>query len=167
MPRPTERREEGMNPIHLDRVSLLVDVPAALSVRELELQLQRAECTLSLEGPAPDESVATWLAEGARAARSPWDDPADHLLAGYVAKNVVTGDELVVRAAPRRSVGPDLSALVIGMRERFFVLTKATLRVFPKGARSVRVPFQSPPDPPVDEAERSILARIADELARS
>ena len=156
-----------MNPIHLDRASLLVDVPAAVSVRELEIELERVECTLSLEGTAPGESIATWLAEGARGARSPWDDPADHLLAGYVAKNVVTGEELVVRAAPRRSVGPDLSALVLGMRERFFVLTQATLRVFPKGARAVRVPFQAPPDPPVDEGERSILTRIADELART
>ena len=150
----------------LDRASLLVTVPGAVTLQELEAELALENCTLSLGSPSPDQTVAEWLGEGAPGARSPWDDPADHLLAGYVAKNVVTGDLLVVRAAPRRSVGPDLSALVLGMRERFFVVTSATLRVFPHGVAHVEVPFASPDDAPVGDGERALLDRIADELAK-
>lgn len=152
--------------MQVDRESLLVEAKGTLTVAELESELERVDCTLALEGPVPSETIASWLADGARAARSPWEDPADHLLAGFVAKNLVTGDELVVRAAPRKSVGPDLSALVLGMRERFFVVVQATLRIFPRGARPVRVPFSAPNDPPVGDDERAILARIADELSK-
>lgn len=150
--------------ITLDTTSLLVVVSADVTVAELEASLVRAHYTLCLTGAPPDETVGAWLASGARGARSPWDDPADHLVAGFQAKHRGTGEDLDVRAAPRKSVGPDLLALVLGMRERYFVLTQASLRIFPDGARPVVAPFAAPADGPVSAEETALMGRIADEL---
>jgi len=156
--------------VTIDRVSLLVDTAADVTLDELEATLSRAGCTLHLDGTggaAGGTKVGAWLGAGARGARTPYADPADHLLAGFTATNVANGEALVVRAAPRKSVGPDLAALVVGMHERFFVLTRATLRVFLRAEPMVTVPFVAPADPPPSEAEEALLARLGEELART
>ena len=153
--------------LSLDEDSLLVDVSADVTLAALERELSHAGYTLCLEMAAPDESVASWLAAGARGARSPWDDPADHLVAGLSARNVKTGEALEVRSAPRKSVGPDLLALVVGMRERFFTVSRATLRVFRKDGRAVHVPFTAPSCPEVTAEELALLDRLATELGRA
>ncbi len=150
--------------ISLDAKSLLVEVSADVTVAELEASLLRADYTLCLSGAPPDGTVGAWLAAGARGARCPWDDPADHLVAGFQAKHRGTGEDLDVRAAPRKSVGPDLLALVVGMRERYFVLTRVWLRIFPRDARPVVAPFTAPADGPVSPEESALMARIAAEL---
>lgn len=150
--------------ITLDTKSLLVEVSADVTVAELEASLVDAHYTLCLSGEPPEGSVGAWLAAGARGAPCPWDDPADHLVAGFQAKHRGTGEDLDVRAAPRKSVGPDLLALVVGMRERYFVLTRVWLRIFPRDARPVVTPFQAPADGPVSPEESALMARIATEL---
>lgn len=156
-----------MSRVVLDQESLLVDVAGEVPLDELEAALAGAGCTLALDAAPDRTTVAAWLAGGARGARSPWHDPADHLLAGFEAESVATREALVVRAAPRKSVGPDLSALVLGMEGRFFAVTRATLRVFTKGEREVVVPFSAPPDAPPSDGERTLLDRLEAELART
>lgn len=150
--------------ITLDTKSLLVEVSADVTVAALEASLVHADYTLCLSGDPPEGTVGAWLAGGARGARCPWDDPADHLVAGFRAKHRGTGEDLDVRAAPRKSVGPDLLALVVGMRERYFVLTSVSLRIFPRDARPVVAPFVPPADGPVSAEESALMARIATEL---
>jgi alkyldihydroxyacetonephosphate synthase len=151
--------------IALDRVSLLADVAADVTVSDLEAHLAREGLTLGL-GALPDVSLGAFLARGAAEAAPPWDDPADHLVAGFTARNVGTGEHLVVRAAPRRSTGPDLFALVAGMNERYFVLERATVRVHLADAPRVALPFASAKPPPACDVELALLARLGDELSK-
>ncbi len=154
-----------MSPFEIDPVSLLVDAHGGVPLGALEAGLSVSGFTLGLEGADMDATVARWLAEGARGAPSPWDDPVDHLVAGFVARSR-SGKELVVRPAPRRSVGPDLAALVVGQRERFFTVIRATLRIAPIAHSRPRLPFVEPPQPPVSAEEEALLARIALELSK-
>ncbi len=154
-----------MNGLVVDRQSLLVEVAAELALAEVEAALLREDYTLCLDG-APSATVGAWLAGGAHGARSPWEDPADHLVAGFRATQTGSGELLDVRAAPRKSVGPDLLALVVGMNERFFVLTHVTLRIFPRGVPAVRAPFAAPVEAPPSRDEDALLDRIAAELHR-
>ena len=93
---------------------------------------------------------------------------------------LANGDPLEVRPAPRRAVGPDLAALVVGARGRFATVTGAWLRVHVRGpgegrdgggggdgGRAVRGrtdPFLHGGDPPVTADEEALLAAIAREL---
>ena len=103
-------------------------------------------------------------ADGARGARDAWRDPADHLVAGFVAR-LADGSELIVRPAPRRSVGPDLFALALGMRGRFMTIVRAWLRVHDLGAAEAETAaFVSPRDPSMTEGEARFVERIASAL---
>lgn len=154
-----------MNRIVVDRVSLLADVAADVSVSALEAHLAAEGLTLGLRALS-DVSLGVFVARGAGEAASPWDDPADHLVAGFTATHVVTGERLVVRAAPRRSTGPDLFALVAGMNERYFVLDRATVRVHLASAPRVVLPFASASAPPPGDVELALLERLGAELAK-
>lgn len=154
-----------MSRIVLDPVSLLVDVAADVSVSDLEAHLAAEGLTLGLH-EIPETSLGAFVARGAVEAPSPWDDPADHLVAGFTATHVATGERLVVRAAPRRSTGPDLFALVAGMNERYFVLDRATVRVHLASAPRVVLPFASASAPPPGDVELALLERLGAELAK-
>ena len=149
----------------IDRESLLVRVPAAATLAAIERALDPAGLTLGV--PVTDEAVGDWLSRGAPGAPSSFADPAGHLLAGLTA-TLVNGRHLEVRPAPRRAVGPDLVALVVGMNERFASLEQVWLSVHLKGARRVDIPFAGlPADPPVTSDEASLLDAIARELSRT
>ena len=154
-----------MSRIVLDRVSLLADVAADMSVRDLEAHLTAEGLTLGLH-EIPEVSLGAFVARGAEEAPSPWDDPADHLVAGFTATHVATGERLVVRAAPRRSTGPDLFALVAGMNERYYVLDRATVRVHLASAPRVVLPFAAASAPPPGDVELALLERLGAELAK-
>src|SRR6185503_13968639 len=49
--------------------------------------------------PALETTVDAWIAAGARGAPDPWEDPVDHLVAGFTAR--IGTQDLVVRPAPR------------------------------------------------------------------
>ena len=148
-----------------DEKSLLVRVDGSMTLAEVEGVLARSGMTLDVEGAEGSrETVATWLASGARGARDPWLDPADHLVAGLDLL-LHDGLEIVVRPAPRRAVGPDLIALVVGMGERFGKVERAWLRVHPARITRPSVGKLSVErDPLLLPDEARLLEAIATEL---
>ena len=119
--------------IQLDRVSQLVDVAGDVPLSELEAWLALDSLSLDVAAASTSgQSVGAWLASGAPGQRDAWLDPADHLVAGFEA-HFHDGSDVVVRPAPRRSVGPDLLALVLGMGGRFAEVRRVWLRVHRAG----------------------------------
>ena len=150
----------------VDRPSLLVDAPGTALLSAIEATIAVEGLTLGLD-PIPDASVADWLAAGAPGAPSGLGDPADHLLAGLTA-TLKSGRTLEVLPGPRRAVGPDLVALLVGANDRFGRIDRAWLRVHLRTAARVRMPLPAYPlDPPLSEGEEGLLARLATELART
>jgi alkyldihydroxyacetonephosphate synthase len=148
----------------IDRASLLVGVPGAATLAAIERELATVNLTLGV--PISDVSVGEWLSRGAPGAPSPLSDPVDHLVAGLTA-TFTNGRRLEVRPAPRRAVGPDLIALLVGTSERFASIDHVWLRVHVKGARRVALPIDDfELDAPVSDEESRLLDAIARELAR-
>jgi alkyldihydroxyacetonephosphate synthase len=152
----------------IDRVSLLAEVDARMRVAACEAALRTEGLTLALVtlDPARAESlrVGDWLAQGAAGAPDPWADPADHLVAGLTA-TLKGGRTLAIRPAPRRAVGPDLIALVVGMDERYARLERVWLRVHPLDApRPEAHPLVAERNPPLTDDERRLLDAIASAL---
>jgi len=142
----------------IDRASLLAEVNGATPLADVESALRASDLTLDLSAPF-EGTVDAWIAAGAPGSRSPWLDPADHLIAGFVAK-LLDGRELVVRPAPRRAVGPDLLALIFGTGGRFGELTSVWLRVHPREVNRPETPFAHA-DPPVEAGEKTLWDAIA------
>jgi alkyldihydroxyacetonephosphate synthase len=145
----------------LDRASLLVELEATTRLGACEDALRSEGMTLGLEILDREASVGPWLASGARGARDPWADPADHLVAGLVA-TLRDGRTLTVRPTPRRAVGPDLIALVVGMEERYARIERVWLRVHRLDApRPATHPLRAERNPPLSGDEAALLAAIA------
>ncbi len=127
----------------------------------LEQWLGVSGLTLDVKVPSPSVPVADWLAHGAPGARDRWLDPVDQLLAGLDA-TLNDGRTLSIKPAPRRSVGPDLTALFVGAGGRFGKIDRAWLRVHPAGVQRPRsAPFVFERDPPLGEGEKTLLDAIA------
>jgi alkyldihydroxyacetonephosphate synthase len=153
-------------PMTLDLVSQLADVPGSTPLLEVEAWLAAQGLTLGALGAnVVEASIGAWIADGARGARDAWLDPADHLVAGFVAE-FRGGHCVVVRPAPRRSVGPDLMGLVTGAAGRFASLSRVWIRVHDLGAPpTTTAPFRGSRDVPVSEGEEKLLAEVAARLA--
>lgn len=147
----------------IDRESLLISCDGDARIREVQRVLERENLTLALAGELPDMSVAEWIAKGAPGARARFVDPVDQLVAGFVAR-FHDGHVVVVEPAPRRSVGPDLLALLFGQEERFAKITRAHLRAVLQDGTYSSPPFRYA-DPPVNEGERALAEEIARVLA--
>ena len=154
----------------LDRVSLLVEVDARHDSSGFlcrgDPAVSGARIRISeLEGPVLRRELAMWSPEWlarlpAWRAQSPWADPADHLVAGLTA-TLRDGRTLSIRPAPRRAVGPDLIALVVGMEERYARVERAWLRVHRLDAPRPQVhPLVAERNPPVSDDERALLESI-------
>lgn len=144
----------------IDAHSLLVTVQAGDTLQQVEDQLQRDGLTLGLSsGNHAGLSVKEWVGRGMPGAPDRWDDPVAQMLAGFVAR--LSGDRrLVVRPAPRRAVGPDLSSLFVGTGERVGSLEAATLRVQREGTTVRQLPFEWERNPPVEAGEQALLDKI-------
>jgi alkyldihydroxyacetonephosphate synthase len=165
--------------IEIDPKSLLVFVPASKTLNALETALAARGFTLGVAldqaGPANRDTgaagaitVGEWLAKGAPGAASVFSDPADHLVAGLEA-TLPDGKRLEVRPGPRRAVGPDLTALVVGTHRRLGTVENAWLRIHRRDARRVSMPLPEGVDldPPVTEGEARLLDAIERELGRA
>ena len=152
--------------IEVDAHSLLVHVHASKTLDALETELAARGFTL---GVALDEAGATlavgeWLARGAPGAPSQFADPADHLVAGLDA-TLPNGAKLEVRPGPRRAVGPDLTALLIGTHRRFGSIDGAWLRIHRRDARRPALPLPAVDlDLPVTAQEARLVDAIQREL---
>lgn len=149
--------------IELDQESLLVHASASEIVAKLEVELSLHGLTLDARAEAT-MTVGEWISTGARGARDPWLDPADHLVAGFTA---TFGDEPVsIRPAPRRATGPDLFALLFGQRGRVATLHDVWLRVHRVGVHRPRAEAFVRPDPEWTADEAGLMKKIEAELAR-
>jgi alkyldihydroxyacetonephosphate synthase len=149
--------------IAIDRTSLLVEVSGESTLDQIETELRASGLTLAVDASALAMTVREWIDRGAPGARDAWSDPVDQLVAGFEA-TLKDGRALSIRPAPRRAVGPDLQALVLGCGGRFATLTKAWLRVhFVDAARALRAdapPFVWPRDPVIESGESKLLDAI-------
>ena len=156
---PAPTTSPAPSPVGLDRDSLLVCIDATTDLATAERQLNETGLTLDL-APSATGPLGAWLARGAPGARDRWLDPADQLLAGLDA-TLSDGRSLVVHPAPRRAVGPDLTALFVGAGERFGRIDRAWMRVHRRDAtRPTAPPFELDRDPPVSDGERGLLEAI-------
>jgi alkyldihydroxyacetonephosphate synthase len=164
--------------IEIDPTSLLVGVPASKTLDALEtalaargfslgVLLEQAGPANALTGAAGSITVGDWLAKGAPGAASVFADPADHLVAGLEA-TLPDGKKLEVRPGPRRAVGPDLTALVVGTHRRLGTVEHAWLRIHRRDARrpALALPEGVDLDPPVTEQEARLLDVLQRELGR-
>jgi alkyldihydroxyacetonephosphate synthase len=150
--------------VTVDEASLLASVPAAVTLADADSTLRARGLTLDLHGADMALPLGRWLAEGARGARDPWLDPTDQLLAGFDA-TLPGGARLAIRPTPRRAVGPDLTALFLGTRDRFGPVDRAWMRVHRVGVpRPTSSSFTWDRDPPVTPGETSLLDAIATSL---
>ncbi len=151
--------------IALDRGSLLVDATGEETLASVEAALRRERLTLDVDASAHAMTVREWLEAGAPGARDVWLDPADHVLAGLEAI-LPSGKKLVVRPAPRRAVGPDLTALIVGCGGRYAKLVRAHLRVHPvEVERPKTAPFAHDRDPALTDGEKALLETLDAALA--
>jgi alkyldihydroxyacetonephosphate synthase len=152
----------------IDRESQLISAAGGAALRDVERAANAGGLTLGVEGVETrgEITVSAWLSEGAPGARDRWLDPADHLVAGIEA-HLADGRAIRVRAAPRRAMGPDLSALFIGAGGRFGAVDRAWLRVGAAGTSPPSAaPFAWERDPPPNDGERDLLDAIARSLGR-
>lgn len=151
---------------NLDVTSLLVEVTAAHALDALEAELGARGFTLgvALAAAGAGITVGDWLARGAPGAPSMFADPADHVVAGLEA-TLRSGERLEVRPGPRRAVGPDLTALLVGAGDRFGRIDRVWLRIHRTDARRPALALPKLDlDPPVTEAEERLLAAIGGRL---
>jgi len=152
--------------VSVDRTSLLVCVDGGVDLASLEQQLKGDGLTLDVRFGDPAPTVREWLERGAPGARSRWLDPVDQVLSGLDA-TLTDGRPLRVHPAPRRSVGPDLTALFVGAGGRFGRIDRAWLRVHPVGVvRPESAPFHRDGDPAMSRAEATLADAIEGALAR-
>jgi alkyldihydroxyacetonephosphate synthase len=168
--RPPEapRVFEPFVPGRVDEASLLATFAGERTLDEAERELSRRNLTLGLSGDAPlSEPLADWIARGMPGAPDPWLDPVAQTLSGFVARTN-DGAELAVRPAPRRAVGPDLSALFVGAAERVGRIEQATLRVERRGAPRARsLPFAGERNPALSPSEAAAWERIVSAVAQT
>ncbi len=152
--------------ITLDKESLLIEADGSETIAAIEASANRDQLTLDVEGAASMTAVTleSWVASGMPGVRPHWRDPADHAVAGFEASRV-NMPPIVIRPSPRRSVGPDLFALLAGCEKRFFSLKSAWLRVHHVGVKRPEAPaFRYDERTPPSEAEESLLDAIAHAL---
>ena len=92
--------------IEIDRESLLVHVGADVTFGDLERAVREKDLTLDLDAVPSTTTIKAFVDNGAIGAASPWNDPADHLIAGLSAANVNAPNEtLTIRPIPATSGG--------------------------------------------------------------
>jgi alkyldihydroxyacetonephosphate synthase len=147
----------------VDRESLLARIEGSTKLDDAERELRAQGLTLDASIPSPAPTLADWLAHGAPGARDRWLDPVDQLLAGLDA-TLKGGRRLTIRPAPRRAVGPDLTALFVGAGDRFGRVDRAWMRVHSLGVpRPASPAFACDRDPPLSVGENDLLDAISRE----
>jgi len=149
-------------PLGLDIQSQLGTFDAKRSLAEVEAEAQAAGFSLGLTETDMSAPVARWLGSGAPGTRDAYADPVEQRLAGFVA-TLPGGERLGVRPAPRRAVGPDLSALVLGQAERCMRVEQATVCLHSTTAPASRsLAFEYEREPPMSDGEAKLVEQVID-----
>lgn len=115
-----------------DERSSLIRVEAGARLNAVEERAIQAGLTLGpLLPSSPWKAVGAWLAGPTRGERA---IPGDRLETAALALEAVLpdGSTYVSKEAPRSATGPDLDYLLLGGEGRFGIITRATLRLFPR-----------------------------------
>jgi alkyldihydroxyacetonephosphate synthase len=159
------RPPEATAAIVVDVVSLLASVDAGVDLATLEGRLNADGLTLDVPFAEPVPTVRAWLEGGTPGARDRWLDPVDQVVAGLDA-TMADGRVLRIHPAPRRAVGPDLTALFVGAGGRFGRIERAWLRVHRRGVeRPTSAPFRADRAPALSRGETALTDAIAAALA--
>jgi len=111
---------------------LTIDVGAGIRMRELAQFVEREGLWIPAAGIGVNRSVGGWVSAASPAA---WDASYGPVRRQLLACRVITpaGDELTWgRAVMKNVAGYDLPRLVVGSRGRLGVLTRVTLRLWPR-----------------------------------
>jgi alkyldihydroxyacetonephosphate synthase len=160
----TERAPAPATVPVLDAVSALCTLPGSLRLAEAESWLAERGHTLGLEGPEWSEnqrlSLDHWIGFGMPGAPDRYADPAGVRLSGFTA-SLRNGVRIALRVAPRRAVGPDLSALFSGTGGAFGQVESATLAAPRVGAGKVSIlQWSGERNPAIDASESAALERV-------
>jgi alkyldihydroxyacetonephosphate synthase len=148
----------------LDTHSMTATLPGDMPMDVAEELMQKSGFSLGLSQPADGMQVGDFVALGLPHTRDPWSDPVDQTLSGFSAR-LKNGRSLVIRSAPRRAVGPDLSALFAGAQGAMGVVEGATLRLFKSEAAPARVlTFNGERNPAMESDERHAWDRLVVEV---
>lgn len=115
-----------------DEISCLVRVGAGAVVRDVEARAIQAGLTLGPLLPSSHyKKVGAWLSGPTRGERAV---PSGRLESAALALEAVLADGSFYRSreVPRSATGADLDHLLLGGEGRFGIVTKATLRLFPR-----------------------------------
>jgi alkyldihydroxyacetonephosphate synthase len=145
-----------------DAESCLVEISGELPLLSAEAFVRARGHTLGLElaGIGAETSVDGWIAHGMPGLPDRYADPVSTPLAGFSAR-LADGRRIRIGAAPRRAVGPDLSALFIGMQGAFGRLERVALVALPIGAVSpAPLPFDKQREPALEPSEERAIAGL-------
>lgn len=141
----------------------LVEVEGTTELTEVEAYCSARGYTLALDTLA-EVSVATWIAEGTPGARSHYEDPADHVLAGLEG-TLKNGKEIRIPPCPRRAAGPDWIALFAGQWGRFGKVSRAWIRVHAGTVTRPSFALQRDTNPKLTAMEEVMLLIVEKELS--
>jgi len=152
----------------VDPVSGLARAPGDMLVAHVERALAAEGRTLGLVEPAPETTVASWLASGMPGMADPLDDPVAQRVAGFSASAAEL--RVALEPAPRRASGPDLSALFVGAAGRVGRLESAWLGARARRSAPARAlghtVDRSPPVSPGESAAWDALASSVTQRSR-
>ena len=155
---PTPATPRGHGPVgfagslEVDDRSLLVSARGDRLMGELHDEAQARGMNLGLSQLDRNETLRSFIARGGPGSRDPFEDPVDHLVAGFSA-TLRSGSFFHVGAGPRKAVGPDLLSLFWGMGERTGTIEHAVLRLHRNGLSSRPMPSSIERNPPVTAEE--------------
>ncbi|HMR05226.1 MAG TPA: FAD-linked oxidase C-terminal domain-containing protein [Polyangiaceae bacterium] len=149
----------------IDTHSMTATLPGDMPLDVAEELVQKSGLTLGLaQQPQANTLVGEFVSQGLPGTRDPWSDPVDQALSGLSAR-LKNGRSLVIRSAPRRAVGPDLTALFTGAQGALGTVEGATLGLFKTESAAARVlPFAWERNPPLSGDEKHAWDRVVVEV---
>jgi alkyldihydroxyacetonephosphate synthase len=164
---PADARRGGApvastEPLRIDDRSLLAFVAGDRTLGDIQAEAETRGMSLRIDGLPRGETVRSFIARGCPGAPDPFEDPADHFVAGFSA-TLREGAFLHVPAGPRKAVGPDLLALFWGAEERAGFVERAVLRLHRSGLSPRPLVAELDRAPSVTPAE----SRWLDDLTRA
>jgi alkyldihydroxyacetonephosphate synthase len=156
----------SMESLHIDDRSLLVGAAGGRTMGEVQAEAETRGMSLRVDRLERDEPVRAFIARGCPGAPDPFEDPADHFVAGFSA-TLRDGAFLHVPTGPRKAVGPDLLALFWGAHERAGVIEHAVLRLHRNGLAPRPLRAEVDRAPAMTSSESRWLDALTDAAGRA